>query len=542
MKTKQKRATRLILCCLLVAVSLFAAEYPPELVQAKQAITGKQLVAHIDFLASDYCRGRETGDIGMEVAMKYLSTILKGAAVSPAGEYGSYSQRVDLKTIDLGVNNRFEIQSRSKGVSEHFFGELEWDFLPVRLSAEKSVTAPVVFAGYGITAPEHKFDDYKGVDASGKVVLVMRHEPGEKDPKSVFEGRKLSKYGSLLSKILNAQAHGAVGILFVNDPNNHDDMEADNVDGTSWALLRAKAYEDDEDFRFMRFRPRTRIVGDDFGVNIPVLAIDGKVAARLLGGPEVLQDKQTQIDDTFKSQSLQLKDKTVTMEADFFSEPLDAFNLIAKVEGSDPDLKHEIVMVGAHYDHEGKDNRGRVYAGADDNASGTSGVIELARAFQSLPEKPKRTLVFILFTAEEKGLLGSRFYVENPVFPLEKTLAYINLDMIGRNDADQISLIGRYQYPKLYQVIEKVNTKTVNMEIYFSVEEYIRQSDHFPFMKKNVPSIFFNSGNHDQLHRPEDTAERIVSEKIEKVTQMIFLTLWDLANLPAGSDLREEAK
>lgn len=533
---------KIMLVCMIFIQALFssvlASDYSEELIEAKQSITGKQLVAHIDFLASKYCRGREVGDIGMEIAQKYLTTVLKGADLSPAGEYGSYYQYIDLQTVELGQNNRLEIKKNGKEFSEQFFGEIEWDFLPVQLSAEKAVTAPVVFAGYGITAPEYKYDDYKGLDAKGKIVLVMRHEPGEKDSESQFEGMKLSEHGSLLSKIVNAQKHGAVGILFVNDPLNHDDMQAANVGGTRWPSLRKKANADDEDFKYMRFSPRMRIVGDDFGVKIPALAVDGKVAAYLLGGADILKAKQEKIDKTLKSQSMPIKNTSVTMESDFVSESVDAYNLIAKIEGSDPELKNEIVMVGAHYDHVGKDNRGRVFPGADDNASGTSGVIELARAFQTLDIKPKRTLVFILFDAEEKGLFGSKFYVKDPVFPLEQTLAYVNLDMIGRNDADQISLIGRYQYPKLYEVIDAVNKKTVNMDIHFSVEEYIRQSDHFPFMKNDVPSVFLNSGSHDQLHRPEDTASRIVNEKIEKVTQMIFLTLWDLANLPAGTDLR----
>lgn len=222
----------------------------------------------------------------------------------------------------------------------------------------------------------------------------------------------------------------------------------------------------------------------------------------------------------------------------FRNEPVSANNIAAKVRGSDPKLREEVVIVGAHYDHEGKDNRGRVYGGADDNASGTAGVMELARAFRNLKKKPKRTILFILFTAEEKGLLGSKYYVENPLFPLEKTVAMINLDMIGRNDMDQISIIGRYQYPKLFSIFDSTNRETVNFDLNFAVEEFIRQSDHFPFMRKDIPTVFFNSGMHDELHRPEDTVGLIIPEKTEKATQLIFLSLWKIANLPPATRLK----
>jgi len=198
-----------------------------------------------------------------------------------------------------------------------------------------------------------------------------------------------------------------------------------------------------------------------------------------------------------------------------------------------------VVIVGGHYDHVGKNKRGQVFPGADDNASGTAGVLELARAFQNLQTKPKRTLLFILFTAEEMGLYGSKYYVDNPVFPLEKTIAMIDLDMISRNDVDQVSVVGRYQYPELYKIVENANKQSVNLEINFSVEQFVRNSDHMPFMRHNVPVMFFNSGSHDQLHRPEDTAERVLPEKMEKITRLIFLAMWDTANLPAGTRLTE---
>lgn len=543
MQKKTIVSLRIVFVCFIISSllqPLWASAYPEEVLKAKASIKGSMLRSHIDFLSSTYCRGRENGDYGMEVADKYITAVLSGAGVEGAGLIGSYFQTVKLKALSLEKGIRLKIEENAAGVKRVKNARMDWDFLPVNLSAEGEVTAPVVFAGYGITAPEHKYDDYKGIDAAGKIVLVMRHEPGEKDDKSPFEGRKNSKHGTLLTKILNAQAHGAVGILFVTDPLNHENRSVRGgsyMSGTSWMYLRKERLKDHEDFKYMRFLPMLRIIGDDFGVKIPAVVLGGKLCDYLLGEKYSLLDIQEQIDKNMKPNSFPLPGKRVFMDIFFNSEPVSAHNIVARVEGSDPELKKEVVIVGAHYDHLGKDNRGRIYPGADDNASGTAVVIELARAFHNLEQKPKRTILFILFTAEERGLLGSRYYVKDPIFPLEKTVALINLDMLGRNDVDQISVMGKYQYPKLFNIMEAVNKKTVKFELNLSVEFFVRNSDQFPFMRHKVPSLLFNSGTHDQLHTPEDTLDRIIVEKVEKAAHLVFLSLWEISNLPAGTRL-----
>jgi len=529
----------LALCVAFGSLPLLASEFPDAVLETKNAIRGEMIVSHIDFLASEYCKGRETGEYGMEVASKYITSVLKGAGLEPAGEYGGYAQYVRLKKVTLSQETELRVAERSDGTPLVREAKLDWDYLPVILSAEKEVSASLVFAGYGVTAPEHRYDDYDGLKADGNVVLVMRHEPKENDPASSFDGRKLSNHGTLLSKILNAQAHGAVGILFVTDPLNHSERTASATGGTYWPSIRKEQVKDDEDFEYMRFTPEMKLLGEDFGVTIPAVAIDSKFADDLIGDGRSLREIQEEIDGDGKPQSFPMADKKVTMKVTFEDNYVDAHNIVAKVTGSDPVLKDEVVVVGAHYDHVGKDNRGRVFGGADDNASGTAGVIELARAFNGLETKPRRTLVFILFTAEEKGLLGARYYVDHPVFPLEDTIAMVNLDMIGRNDVEQISFLGRYQYPKLYEIIDDANSQSVNLEINFSVEQFVRNSDQFPFMREGIPSAFFNSGSHDELHRPEDTVDRIKADKTQKVTQLAFLSLWQIANVPEGTRFGE---
>lgn len=522
------------------AGTVYAADYPKEVLDIKQSIKGRMMLSHIQFLASKYCRGRETGDWGMDVADTYITSVLSGIGITPAGEYGGFFQPVKLKNVHLDKSISLTIESSSMGSKLVKKARLDWEFLPVIISAETMASASVVFAGYGISAPEHNYDDYKNINATGKIVLVMRHEPGENDSSSPFEGEKNSKYGTFLEKILNAQKHGAIGIMFVTDPLNHDDLDlrgGSYMSGTYWPSLREQEMKKDEDFKYMKFEPRMRLY-NTFGVRIPAVTISNDLAALLLGSNRSLKDIQKQIDKTMKPNSFSLSGSKVSMDIFFNNEAVKANNIVAKIEGSDPELKKEVVIVGAHYDHEGKDNRGRVYGGADDNASGTSAVLELARAFANLTTKPKRSIIFILFTAEEKGLLGARYYTENPVVPLEKTLAMVNLDMLGRNDVAQMAVVGKYQYPKLFEVVDAANKKSVNFELTLSAESFLANSDHFPFMRKDVPSIFFNSGSHDQLHRPEDTAGRINPDKMEKAGHLAFLTLWDLANMPAGTKLK----
>ncbi len=528
-----------ILIFVLSILSLTAGEIPEEVLAAKKSITANMLTSHIQFLASGFCRGREPGDKGIEIAAAYLDSVFRGIGANPCGDMGHY-QDVKLYSIDLSDRVSLKMEERAGTTPIVRECRLEWDYLPIYISGQGEVNAPVVFAGYGITAPEHNYDDYRNIDARGKIVLVLRHEPGENDEKSAFEGRKNSTHGTLLTKILNAQKHGAVGILFATDPLNHEDrsLEANFSSGANWASLRTKRFKDEEDFKYFKFKPRLRIEGDDFGVKIPAVIIAGKLADGILGGKRSLRSIQENIDKSLKPNSFNISGKRLNLQIYFETKKVQTFNVVAKIEGSDPELKNEVVVVGAHYDHLGKNNRGQVFRGADDNASGTAAVLEIARALQNMKTKPKRSVICILFTAEEKGLLGAKYYTQNPIVSLDKTIALVNLDMISRNDASQLNVIGKYQFPKLFKIVDEMNKETMNFELNFTVEDLIRNSDHFAFVRHNVPSIFFSSGLHDEFHTPRDTVFRTVKDKLEKAAQLAFLTVWQAADLPAGTSLK----
>ncbi len=517
----------------------FSDEIPKEVIEIKNGISNEMIVSHIEFLASQYCRGREAGDIGTEIAQQYITSTLKGAQIKPAGKYGDYYQDVKLMSVSLDHKSYLRIETNSDGFLSVHDAKLEFDYLPIDLSAEREVNAPIAFVGYGISAAEHNYDDYAGIDVKGKVVLLLRHEPGERDESSPFEGRRNSIHGTLLKKILNAQEHGALGVLIVTDPLNHTEFEPASCSGTYWPGLREKQYEEDEDFKYMQFSPLMKIIGDDYGVRIPAIAIHLDIAESIIGKDRSLLDIQKRIDSELEPQSFPISNKNIGIRVAFETTRVNARNIVSIVKGSDPNID-DVVIVGAHYDHLGKNNRGQVFGGADDNASGSAAVIELARAFQKLDSKPKRSIVFILFTAEEKGLLGSKYYVENPLYPLEKTTAFVNLDMIGRNDIDQICILGKYQFPKLFSIIENINNNTSNFYINYSVDDLVGRSDQMPFLRHNVPFVFFSSGLHDEYHRPEDTVNLIIPEKVLKVTQLAFLSLWQIANLPQNTKLQGE--
>jgi Zn-dependent M28 family amino/carboxypeptidase len=247
---------------------------------------------------------------------------------------------------------------------------------------------------------------------------------------------------------------------------------------------------------------------------------------------EILKD----IDKDLKPRSFEFVNTTLELKTSFDNKLIETQNVIGFLEGTDPVLKNEYVVVGGHYDHVGmgyfgamdKANAGKIHNGADDNASGTAGVIELAEAFSKV--KPKRSIIFIGFTAEEYGLLGAKYYAyQNPLYPLEKTVGMVNLDMISRNDIRMIWIGGVYYSSDMKLLVEEAN-KTIGFELFYNVGLYTFASDQGPFIKRNIPSIFFFAGDHEDYHTPSDDIDKVDFEKAEKVSKLAFLSTWLLAN------------
>jgi len=494
------------------------------------SITKQGLREHLQFLASDELEGRRTTEHGFDVASQYLASKFE--------QYG-------LKSFNTTAANYFETFDVMKGEGdfENTYFEIISDNQKAQFKANHGVlffprstdsfdiTAPIVFVGYGITAPEYNYDDYSGVDASGKVVLMFNHEPQEKDSTSIFNGSKPTRYFNPMVKADIARQHGAIGMLVVRDPNNgHPPIEVTMQ-------------------RYTRYltKPIIQLPKDE--KPLPTFYLSDSTATELLKSEGIsLSGYQAQLDKKLKGSPIELKGKKVTMHIAMKNvQKLPTRNIVGYVEGSDPNLKDEFIIIGAHYDHLGKDQAG-IYHGADDDASGTSGVLELARAFAQTSEKPKRSIIFILFAGEEEGALGSLYYTDHPLIPLDKVNVMFQLDMIGRNGgvsytelndsllnqkrANTLMLYCAGDPKTLQETFDKENKKIGLDLVYNNGPEMSGGSDHASFEAKKVPVTFFFTGFHRDYHETTDTVDKINFDKMEKIVRLAYLVAYDLANRP----------
>lgn len=503
-----------------------------DITPAVQSITQKDLSAHLTFLASEALEGRESTTRGAEVAARYIAAEFTKYGLKPIGDNATYFQVLPL-VLYIADNDKSSIALRTKSKTLRYKAGQDFNG---SFRREVSFDAPVVFAGYGITAPEYKYDDYAGVDARGKVVAIFDHEPQEGEPGSIFNGIGNSRHASSYLKIINAQKHGALGIFLIAEPKRKHPAGQDNRRGTiSSAPVPGK--------------PTPSQAIDDSPSSIPMLTINDEVAVALLEGTgKTLLGLQRQIDSTMKSAAFDIPSVTVSVNlAHSETRRGTTSNVAGMLEGSDPQLKEEFVIMGAHYDHNGI-RGGRVYPGADDNGSGTAGMLELAQAFATSPVKPKRTVIFIAFGAEEKGLLGSYYYVEHPLRPLDRTRLLVNYDMIGRNEASNNEYkipdgadrtndakVGGYMFsPGLRNLVDEKNRVIgLSLDDKYMDADFRRnafyRSDQWPFAMKDVPVLRFATGLHPDYHQTTDMVDKINFPKMERIVRLTFMCAWEVA-------------
>lgn len=467
-----RKAKYAALFVLAAALTIWAAQVDPN-----------RYLDDVKYLASPQLKGRGAGTPGLDKAAGFIEKRFRAAGLQPLGETG-YVQRFPVTTnARLGSGNRFEYTENGKKKAL----KSGQDFLPFNFSSSGAMAGRLVFAGYGITAPEYHYDDYAGVDVKGKIVIVLRHEPQESDEKSVFEGKLLTEHAQFWSKAVNAKRHGAIGVVLVNDRAAHPG-EADELENFGRAAGPVNA-------------------------GIPFVQVkSATVEAWISAAGKDLAQLEASIDKDLKPQTFALPDSMqVSAQADVKRE----VKTVRNVWGYLPGQTDEYVIIGAHYDHLGMGEQfsmapseaGKVHPGADDNASGTAGVIELARWFGSQP-KPKRGILFLAFAGEELGLLGSRYYVDHPALPLEKAVAMINLDMIGRLRDKKVYVGGARTGTTLQVLLEDVFAKH-NLKMDISGGAEVGSSDHASFTSKQIPVLFFFSGLHGDYHKPSDTWDKI---------------------------------
>ena len=463
----------------------------------------EELSRHVKFLSSPELTGRGIDTPGIKLARDYIATEFAKSGLRPGGDNGSF-----LQTFDVAVGVAVvEPSSLILGTDAPL--QLNQQWIPLGLSTSDKVSAEVVFAGYGITAKDYGYDDYDGIDAKGKIVLVLRYEPPPKGDKSPF--RKLpdsSNYAALRTKANNARDHGALGMILVD--LNHDDDAKTELLSTQNSLWRG-------------------------GNSLIAAQVKRQVVEKWLDTRRIsLKSLKEQIDTDGKPASMAIPNAIATLQVNLKENRQHADNVVGIFPGADPALSAESIVIGAHYDHLGlghfgardRASEGLVHPGADDNASGTAVIIDLARRLSRLADKPARTIVFIAFSAEELGLFGSRHYVDHAASILA-IKAMLNLDMVGRLRDDRVTVFGTRSSTDFSK---EVLAGAQQLGLKIGESDDVGRSDHMSFYSKKIPVLHFFTGIHNDYHRATDTWEKLNVDGMAKVSDLVMLTALQIAN------------
>ena len=552
-----------------------------------ESITAKDSIAMLTYIASDLLEGRDTATRGYELAAEYAASLMKLWKVKPGGDqpgmgamtaarfFGgqtprtpperSYFQEFAMKeTTDSTTEISLDLKLGALSKSRTFQSGIDFTGM---LATQGEFTAPVVFAGYGITEKKVAYDDFKNLNVKGKIVMILTEAPGKDNPESPFQKDKelKEKYaeaspmmrfrrgGGGFSKTAEIAKLDPAAILQVQSSVNDSEM-ANN-------LSRQRPISDERPI-IERERRRLSLPGATQRMpwdGSPVITISYEMANAILeAAGKKIEDLKKNIDTTLKPASMELPGTRLSVSTSAKTQWVRCRNVIGYIEGSDPELKNELVVVGAHLDHLGSSGP-YIYNGADDNGSGSVGVLNLARAYSVNPEKPKRTVVFCLWTGEEKGLLGSRYYVMNPVYPLDKTVAYFNMDMISRpyTEANLTRMARMMNIPvdnELFKKLKPENFLPVsftagssfaevfrNVDQHIGLDLYLREygddtgrgmggSDHASFGFVKVPWIFVITSMHEDYHQTGDSVDKADGGMMEKVSRLAYLTTYTLAD------------
>jgi hypothetical protein len=476
----------------------------------------------------------------------------------------SYLQECILREIsDVSTEMNLEVKRGALSKTRSFQSGV--DFTSMSLTAE-SLAAPVVFAGYGITEKLIGYDDFKNLDVKGKIVLILSEAPGKDNPNSPFQQNKelKDKYfpagpafgpfmrGGGFSKTREISKLGPAAILQVQNSVKDSEMYK--------GIAGQRRVSDD---RPIINRPRRRLMvpgsaGPMSQESSPVITITREMADAILENTgQKIDDLKKKIEDAGKPLSMEIAGTRLAISTTAKASLVRSWNVLGYLEGSDFTLKNELVVVGAHLDHLGK-WEDYVFNGADDNGSGSVGVLNLVRAFFTNPEKPKRSILFCLWTGEENGLLGSRYYVQNPAFPLEKTVAYLNMDMISRPyDERSFTRMGRmFNFPGGQDLLKKIRLANFipisfaagagladilkNADQYVGLDLFLREagtldrgmggSDHASFASAKIPWAFYMAAMTEDYHQTSDSVDKVSGEIIEKISRLVYLTAFALAD------------
>jgi len=534
---------------LFVLPAVLAAQTPAaSRAPASDVITIPKMRADLEFLAGDALRGRLTDTPENAIALEWVASRFKWLGLEPMGANGTYFLPYGLSIGSLGSGNNELGVVRGDQVVAY---DRTTGFYPHRYSASATAAGDLVFAHFGIAAEPLGYNDLSG-DVRGKVLLVLEHEPGENDSTSAFDGIVTSEYTNPLKKALAAQSRGAAAVLFVTDVQNH--QAAQSFEAASRGYWPAQP---------PRLLPYTLAAWAD-KLTIPVGQISVGLADSLVRATgRSLADLARAAESARGSAPVPVSGVRVTVATSVVRRTVPDRNVLAAIEGSDPRLRNEWIVINAHPDHNGAVGD-TIYHGADDNASGVAGLLAVAEAYAKAAaagQRPRRSILFAAFNSEERGpLMGAWGYTEAPSVPLDRTIAMINMDMIGRNEEvpenggarfrglpvqtgesnrNSTTLLG-WSRSTLTAAVERANARyklTLKKNYDNNASQLLRRSDSWPFLQHGVPAIWFHNGLHPDYHLTSDTADRINYEKMERIVKLVHQLSWDLAQAASRPSL-----
>lgn len=550
---------------LALAASCAAGVGWPGVCQAadETAAVEKRLADDVRYLSDDAREGRGVGTQGINAAADFIADQFAHMGLKTDLWNGGPFQKFKITVGEkLGSPNSLEFVGPPAAEGEkpqHVALKLKTDYTPLAIGGSAKFDLPLAFVGYGITAKQEAYDDYAGLDVKGMAVIVLRHEPQQRNPHSVLDGTNHTPYALFSRKVSNAYEHGAAAVIFCNDEaeiqKQLDDFERRwqaAVDQLAEQHAKFKAIEKPSAEEIAKYHEQVNKAADDIkrlaaslrdarsevlpfagagndagGRDLPIVYCRREIIEKIIRSATGtdLAKLEAEIDQDLKPRSQLLGTWRVEGETNVVRQEAEAKNIGAVLEGEGP-LADETLVIGAHYDHLGYGGSGslkhgskEIHNGADDNASGTAVLLEVARTLAARPKKLPRRVLFLAFTGEELGLLGSARYVREPLYPLDKTIAMLNMDMVGRLDDRKLIVYGTGTAPEFDPLVERLG-KRYDFKVTKQPSGF-GPSDHSSFYAQRIPVMHFFTGNHKDYHTPTDDFEKINVAGMREVDQFV---------------------
>lgn len=515
-------------CIVSIIISLSFVSLKAQKGSTSNVITASDLESHVTFLASPLLKGRLNGEEGLEIAGQYIASQAKLIGLKPANGTSYFQPYNIIKKITDTEKTIIQIITNGKDTVR--YNTTLTNMIPTGPD-DFNLEGEVVFTGYGIKADKYNYNDFENINPEGKILLIMDRAPMKKDGKtSQFEEPGWVSEMNFQIKLTTLILTKAKAILIVSDPKSGFKSFAEsNPDIAGYLNSKTSLKEGKEELPnpFMSAMPK-------------VIFIHRNLAEELLNGSGyTLEGLQNDIDNSLKSKSFSIDNKRLMINEVTTTSEITLNNIAGYVEGRDPVIKNEVVVFSGHYDHIGVSANG-INTGADDDASGCAALLSMAKAFQSMSKKPLRSILFLWVSGEEIGLYGSESYTKNPLFPLDQTIADLNMDMIGRvkgvadstdetpmSGPNTVFVITGNQSSELLSIAGEIDRKSkIDFDYSLSGREHPLQlfsrSDHYNFVQKDIPVLFFTTGLHSDYHTPQDVVGKLDFNKLEIVTRTMF--------------------